>query len=134
MYFVNSKLGEKCYHEDFNSVWERWTRWLWKSVLKQEPSGIQVNTFLGLNRLTNIYAMKLISFLKICKILWRFQKLNKNSGKCFPFLSEWPLNILRKILSLMARIHVIGSQRVNKQYWDLKYDLKRCFLIQFLFY
>ena len=33
----------------------------------------------------------------------------------------------------MARIHVIGSQRVNKHYWDFRSDWKRCFLTQLVF-
>ena len=39
-----------------------WTPWLTKDTLKQELSGIQVTTFLGVNNSQNIEDMKLIFF------------------------------------------------------------------------
>ena len=60
--------------------------------------------------------MKLIFFFKMHKIFCILQKWNKNFRKIFLFLRLWRLNMLREILSIMTRIHVIRSQRVKKQY------------------
>ena len=69
----------------FVSVWESSTRWFTKGVLKREISGIQVTTTFGVNNFQNIWAMKLVFFLKMRKILFRFQKSKKRFRKCFRF-------------------------------------------------
>ena len=38
-----------------------------------------------------------------------------NFRKCVQFLRKWSLNMLREILAIIARIHLIDSQRVTKQ-------------------
>ena len=49
----NQKLRWKCCRADFSNIWDPWTRWVSKGVLKQEPSGIQVTTFLEGNNFRN---------------------------------------------------------------------------------
>ena len=49
----NRKLRWKCCRADFSSIWDPWTRSVSKGVLKQEPSGIQVTTFLEGNNFRN---------------------------------------------------------------------------------
>ena len=75
-------------------------RCLYKSVLKQELSGIQVTTYTGVNNFQNISAMKLMFSSRMWKICCRLRKWNKKLKKCFPFLRQWPLNTSRKFLLL----------------------------------
>ena len=54
--------------------------------------------------------MKLIFFFKMHQILCTFQKCEKNSTKHFWIWKQWRLNLLQELISIMTRIHVIGSQ------------------------
>ena len=75
---INGKLGQKCCCADFVSVCHPWTCWLQKGILKKELSSIQLTTYFGDNNFWNIWSMKLLIFLKIHKVLCRFQKCKKN--------------------------------------------------------
>ena len=65
----------------FVSVWDPWTRSFTKGVLKRELSGIQVTTFSGVNNLQNVWALKLIFFFQMLKIVCRFRKCKKKKRK-----------------------------------------------------
>ena len=51
---INAKLGWKCFSAGSRSVSHPWNRLLVKSVLKQELTGIEVTTFVGVNNFQNI--------------------------------------------------------------------------------
>ena len=55
--------------------------------------------------------MKLIFFFENVEDFFRLQKPNENLRK-----KIWRLNMLLDILSIMKRIHMIGKERVTKQY------------------
>ena len=65
----------------FVSVWDPWTRSFTKGVLKRELSCIQVTTFFGVNNFQNVWALKLIFFFQMLKILCRFRKCKKKKKK-----------------------------------------------------
>ena len=73
LFDINRKLGEKCHHADFSSVWDPLTGWLPTGVLKHGLSGIQVTTFFGLNKFKNISAMKLMFICKTLKFYVNFK-------------------------------------------------------------
>ena len=52
--WIYRKLGSECYIVSFSSVWYPWTRSFWKAVEKEELSGIEVTTFLWVNKFRNI--------------------------------------------------------------------------------
>ena len=64
--WINGKLGQKCHHAEFVGVWDPWTRWFPKVLLKRELSGIQRTTFIAVNDFQDIWAMKLIFFFLKC--------------------------------------------------------------------
>ena len=51
---INGRLGWKCGRADFVIVWDTWTRWLSKCILKRELSAIQVTTFFRANNFRNV--------------------------------------------------------------------------------
>ena len=85
LFWINVKLGWKCRHGKFVSVWEPWTRSFAKGVLKRKLSGIQVTTFFGVNNFENIWAMKLIFCLEMLKSFCTFRKRKKTWRKCVSF-------------------------------------------------
>ena len=51
---INRNAGLKCRRADFVSVWDLWTRWFAKGVLKEELSVIQITTFFRINNLQSV--------------------------------------------------------------------------------
>ena len=72
LFQINWKVWWKCRGVNVVSVWVPWTRWFRRCVVKQELLAIQGTTFFGVNNLESIWAMKLIFFLKMEKILCTF--------------------------------------------------------------
>ena len=62
---------------EFTSVWDPWTRWFRKDVMKRKLSCIEVSMFFIICNFQIIWAIKLIVFFKMHKILYRFCKCKK---------------------------------------------------------
>ena len=127
LFWINEKLRWKGFRQHLGSVWDPWTLWLPKGVLKQKLFDIQGSIFFRVNNFQNIWDIKLIFFFRICKVWCRFQKCNKTLRNCFWFLRKLRLNWSREFLSSMTRTRVINRQRLKKQSLHFGSDLERCF-------
>ena len=81
--WISVKWGSKCRHPGFVSNWEWWIRWFTKAVLKRELCCIQIKTFFRVNNFQNIWTTNVGFFLKMQKVLFRFQKSKKKIKKMF---------------------------------------------------
>ena len=84
--WINGKLGQKCHHAEFVGVWDPWTRWFPKVLLKRELSGIQRTTFIAVNDFQDIWAMKLIFFFWNAQNFRYILEMQKKLKKYFWFL------------------------------------------------
>ena len=72
-------------------------------------------------------AMTIFFCFKMFKIWCRFHKWNKKFRKSFSFLTQVHFNKERRIVAILNRILVIGSQCVNKHPYDFKLQQGRYF-------
>ena len=89
---------------DFASIWEAFTCWLSKGVLKRRFSESVLNKFFTVCYLGNTLAMTIIFFFNTFKIWCRFQKWKRNWKKFFLFFRWLHLNWEWKILAILNTI------------------------------
>ena len=94
---INGNLEWSSCGSSFRSCWDLLTRWLPKSVLKQELPGIQVTTYSGVTNFRKNKTMKSIFSSKMPNILCRFCKCNNNFKKVFLVLKIIVFELVAKI-------------------------------------
>ena len=110
----DKKTWEKCSHGDFASIWDAFTCWLSKRVLKQGFLENGLSKFFAVCNFGNTLDMTIIFSFRTFKMWCRFQKWNKKFSKSFSFSRYLHLNWEWQILAILNRIDVIGSQCVKK--------------------
>ena len=89
-------------HSDFNSVWSHLPCCFWKGPLKLYFLDTYLTTIFGFRSFTNTWAMRVVFFLKMFKILSRFWKWKKKLRKSF-FVRDNCIWIVTVKLSLLRR-------------------------------
>ena len=117
-----------------NSVWVRLPGCFLKGFQKQEFLDIYLTTVFRVRNFENTSAMEVIVFLKIFKILSRFQKCQKkkNWDKVFPFRDNY-ISIGYVKLSLLRRRYFWSAVNVLKNSPEILLIIKiRFFELNFL--
>ena len=106
----DEKTWYKRSHGDFASIWEAFTCWLSKRVLKRRFLERALSKFFTICKFGNTLALTINIWFKRFKIWCRFQKWNKKFRKTFSFYRKLHLNWELEILTLLNRILPIRSQ------------------------
>ena len=99
---------------DFASIWDAFTCFLSKRVLKQHFLESGLTKFFTVCNFGNTLAKVMVLLFKRVKIWCRFRKWNKKLRQSFSFFRSLHLNREWQILTIWNRILVILSQCVNK--------------------
>ena len=106
----DQEIWQRCCRSDFNSVSSRFSCYLSNNPLKGDFLDIYLTTFFGVHNSKNIFAMRVIFFLKMFKIQSKFRKCWKNWEKVFRFWDKWIWKCCSK-LPLLRREYL--SSAVN---------------------